>query len=117
MSIKRHPHPRGHWISNAVEYGDTVYLSGLVAEDPNADLAEQTAQTLARIDRALADCGTDKSKLLQVQFWITDIRRFAEMNAVWEAWVAPGTAPARACVEARLGNPLYKIEIMAIAAK
>jgi len=117
MSIKRHPHPRGAWISSAVEHNDTVYLCGFVAEDPKADVATQTRQVLERIDKALAACGTDKSKLLQAQIWVSDIRTFGEMNAVWEAWVAPGTAPTRACVEARLGNPLYKVEIMAIAAK
>ena len=117
MSIKRHPHPRGHCISHAVETDQMVFLAGLVGDDPAADVATQTRQILAKIDRLLADCGTDKGKLLSAQLWITDIRQFGEMNKEWEAWVEPGTAPARACVEARLGNPLYKVEIMVTAAK
>jgi len=38
------------------------------------------------------------------------------MNAVWEAWIVPGSPPARATVEARLASPNYKVEISVIAA-
>jgi enamine deaminase RidA (YjgF/YER057c/UK114 family) len=38
------------------------------------------------------------------------------MNAVWDAWVSPGSTPARATVEARLANPKYLVEIMVVAA-
>ena len=41
---------------------------------------------------------------------------FAEMNSVWDAWVAKGHAPARATVEAKLANPKYRIEIQVVAA-
>jgi enamine deaminase RidA (YjgF/YER057c/UK114 family) len=39
------------------------------------------------------------------------------MNEVWDAWVAPGSTPARATVEAKLANPALKVEIMVQAAK
>ena len=39
---------------------------------------------------------------------------FAEMNAVWDAWVSPGNTPARATVEAKLAAPDYKVEIMVV---
>jgi enamine deaminase RidA (YjgF/YER057c/UK114 family) len=42
---------------------------------------------------------------------------FAEMNAVWDAWLSPGNAPARATVEAKLAAPDYKVEIMVVAAR
>ena len=42
---------------------------------------------------------------------------FAEMNAVWDAWVSPGNTPARATVEAKLAALDYKVEIMVVAAK
>jgi enamine deaminase RidA (YjgF/YER057c/UK114 family) len=38
------------------------------------------------------------------------------MNAVWDAWVAPSQAPARATVQARLNDPKMKVEIMVVAA-
>jgi enamine deaminase RidA (YjgF/YER057c/UK114 family) len=65
----------------------------------------------------LAKAGTDKTKILSVSIWLTDIKTFAEMNAVWDAWVAPGHTPARATVEAKLAAPQYQVEIACIAAK
>ena len=41
----------------------------------------------------------------------------AEMDAAWQAWVDPDNKPARACVEARLGTPEIRVEIMVTAAR
>ncbi|MEQ9638381.1 MAG: RidA family protein [Alphaproteobacteria bacterium] len=115
MSIKRHKvSPR---MSQAVEHGDTVYLAGQVADDPSADVTGQTEQILAKIDALLAAAGTDKSKALSATIWLTDMRFFADMNKVWDAWVAPDNAPARACVGAPLAAPPFLVEIGLIAAK
>ena len=106
----------GTRMSQAVVHGDTVYLAGQVADDTSADVAGQTEQIVAKIDARLAEAGSDKSKLLSATLWITDMAHFAEMNTVWDAWVSPGNTPARACVEAPLAAPPYKVEIMVIAA-
>ena len=42
---------------------------------------------------------------------------FADMNKIWDAWVVPGHTPARACVEAKLASPQWKVEIAVIAAR
>lgn len=107
----------GPRMSKAVVYGDTVYLAGIVADDNKADITGQTQQVLKEIDRLLALAGTDKSKLLRANIWITDMKNFAAMNAVWDAWVSQGNTPARATVEAGLATPDYKVEIMVVAAK
>jgi enamine deaminase RidA (YjgF/YER057c/UK114 family) len=105
-------------MSKVVVHGDTVYLAGIVAENAKGkSMTEQTRDILSQIDGFLAKAGTDKSKLLSANIWITDMANFAEMNAVWDAWVAPGNTPARATVEARLAAPDYKVEIMVVAAK
>ena len=65
----------------------------------------------------LKKAGTDKSKLLTTTIYITDMKTFPEMNAVWDAWVSPGNTPARATVEAKLAGPQYHVEIMVVAAK
>ncbi|HET6519610.1 MAG TPA: RidA family protein, partial [Geminicoccaceae bacterium] len=65
----------------------------------------------------LAEAGTDKGKLLSATVWLSDIKTFNEMNGVWDAWVAPGNPPARACVEAKLAQPQYRVEIGVIAAR
>jgi enamine deaminase RidA (YjgF/YER057c/UK114 family) len=114
MSIKRlHVGPR---MSEAVVHNGTIYLAGQVADDPSRDTADQTRQILATIDRLLAECGSDKTKILSAQIFLADIAEFAEMNAVWDAWVPAGHTPARATVEARLAEPKYRVEIKVVAA-
>lgn len=115
MTITRHqPTPI---LSNAVEHGNTVYLAGIVADDPSADVKGQTQQILARIDSLLATCGTDKTKLLSAQIWLTDIGNRPAMNEAWSSWVDPANLPVRACVEAKLADPRLLVEIMVVAAK
>jgi enamine deaminase RidA (YjgF/YER057c/UK114 family) len=107
-------------MSQIVEYplaGSAVVLAGLVADDPAGTIGQQTADVLAKIDRLLAEAGTDKTHLTHVYVWLPDIADFAAMNAVYDAWVAPGHQPARACVEARLADPRLKVEIQAFAVK
>lgn len=116
MSIERKE--VGARMSQIVMHGDTVYLAGTVARaNKGKSVTEQTKEIVATIDNYLAQAGTDKSKLLSANIWITDMGKFAEMNAVWDAWVSPGNTPARACVEAKLAAPDYYVEIMVTAAK
>jgi enamine deaminase RidA (YjgF/YER057c/UK114 family) len=115
MTISRHD--QSAILSQAVQYGDTVYLAGIVAKDLNKDVKGQTKEILDDIDRLLAKCGSSKSKVLQCHIWVTDIRNRAPMNEVWTAWVDPKNLPARACVEAKLADPKALVEIMCIAAK
>ena len=116
MKIERHDVAAR--MSKAVVHGDTVYLAGIVADAPKGkSMTEQTRSILAQIDGFLAQAGTDKSKLLSANIWITDMAKFGEMNAVWDAWVSPGNTPARATVEAKLAAPEYLVEIMVVAAK
>ena len=116
MSVQRiDTNPR---MSKVVVHGDTVYLAGLIADKTlGQSLAEQTREILSLIDGFLAKAGTDKSKLLTATIWLSDIRTVDEMNKVWDAWVVPGQAPARACIEALLQGPDKKIEIQVTAAK
>jgi enamine deaminase RidA (YjgF/YER057c/UK114 family) len=116
MTIQRHD--IGPRMSKAVVHGNTVYLAGIVADNPKGkNTGEQTKDILRQIDGFLVKAGTDKSKLLSTNIWITDMANFGEMNAAWDAWVAPDNTPARATVEAKLASPDYKVEIMVVAAK
>jgi enamine deaminase RidA (YjgF/YER057c/UK114 family) len=108
----------GPRLSRVVVHGDTVYLAGLTADkSAGQSVAAQTQEILGNIDALLAKAGTDKSKLLQATIWLQDIRTVDEMNKVWDAWVPAGTAPARACIEARLQSPAKMVEIRVTAAK
>jgi enamine deaminase RidA (YjgF/YER057c/UK114 family) len=99
----------------AVHHG-TVYLAGQVPDDPTKDIAGQTAEVLASIDKLLAEAGTDKSRLLMVQIYLTDLADFPGMNAVWDDWVIKGQTPPRATVQAQLARPEWRIEVVATAA-
>lgn len=114
MTITRYE--TGPRMSQAVAHGDTIYLAGQVGT-PDAPVADQTRQVLVAIDRLLAQAGSDKTKILSATVWLADMADYAAMNAVWDAWVAPGHAPARATGESRLAAPGYKVEIIVIAAK
>ncbi|MGO4570750.1 RidA family protein [Microvirga sp. 2TAF3] len=108
----------GQRMSGAVVHGNTVYLAGQVADkSAGQSVAEQTKEILSIIDGLLEQAGTDKSKLLMVNIWLTDMSTFQEMNGVWDAWVSQGNTPARATVEAKLAAPQFKVEIAVIAAK
>ena len=115
MSITRHD--QSSILSQAVVYGDTVYLAGVVAKNLENDVKGQTKEVLDEVDRLLAKCGSNKSKVLSAQIWVTDIRNRAPMNEVWTAWVDKSNMPARACVEAKLADAKALVEIMVIAAK
>ncbi|MET0337987.1 MAG: RidA family protein [Caulobacter sp.] len=114
MSITRlHSGPR---MSQAVIHGDTVYLAGQVGA-PGKSVTEQTQAILSQIDALLAETGSAKSKVLSATIWLADMSDFAEMNAVWDAWVGGQDAPARATGEAKLATPDYKVEIIIVAAR
>jgi enamine deaminase RidA (YjgF/YER057c/UK114 family) len=116
MTIARfHAGPR---MSQAVVHGGTVYLAGQVADQAKGkSVSQQTREILAKIEALLAEAGSDKARILSATVYLADIATFAEMNAVWDAWVASGHAPARATVEARLAAPEYTVEIACIAAR
>ncbi|HEY2862453.1 MAG TPA: RidA family protein [Casimicrobiaceae bacterium] len=115
MTIQRHH--VGKRLADMVVHGATIYLAGQVADDLNTDIATQARQVLARIDRLLAEVGSNKSRVLSATIYLPDMADFAAMNAVWEAWIVPGQAPARATVQAELAVSGYRIEIQIIAAK
>ena len=103
--------------SEAAVFNGVVYLAGMVPERGDTDIAGQTADVLAQIEQRLKEAGSDKSRILRAQIYLTDIREIGAMNAVWDAWVVPGTAPPRATVQAALADPAWKIEIVMTAAQ
>lgn len=115
MDIKRlKTNPR---MSQVVVYGGLLTTAGQVAKlTAGASVAEQAQEILSEIEALLVAGGSDKSKLLTAQIWLSDINDFSEFNTVWDAWVSPGASPTRACVESRLVVPALKVEIAVTAA-
>lgn len=103
--------------SEAAVFNGVVYLAGMVPECEATDIRSQTADVLAQVERRLQEAGSDKSRILRTQIYLSDIREIGAMNEVWDAWVVPGTAPPRATVQAALADPAWKIEIVVTAAQ
>lgn len=106
----------GPRLSEMAIHNGTVYLAGQIPEDASQDIRGQTRQVLAAVDALLARAGTDKTRILMAQIFIADMADFDGMNAAWDAWVAAGHAPPRATVQARLGKPEWRIEMVVTAA-
>ena len=103
-------------MSRIVIHNDTVYLCGQVCADASKDITEQTQTMLDKVDALLEQAGSDREHMLSATVYVRDMKDFAAMNAVWDAWVPEGHAPARACVEARMARPELLVEISVIAA-
>ena len=89
MSIERIG--AGPRMAQAVVHGDTIYCAGAVADKmAGASVADQTREILGILDGVLAKAGSDKTKILSATIWLTDIKTFAEMNSVWDAWGGQG---------------------------
>ena len=114
VSIKRYE--VGSLLSGAATHGNIVYLAGLAADDLSQDIRGQTRQTLANIDRVLAHAGSDKSKLLRVEIWLSQMKNYDAMNAIYQSWLDSENVPARVCVESRLWDNAAEVEIMVTAA-
>lgn len=106
----------GPRVSEMAVHNGTVYLAGQVPDDATQDIRGQATQVLAMVDRLLAEAGSDKSRILIAQIFLTDINDIAAMNEVWDAWIPAGHTPPRATVQAALANPAWKIEIVVTAA-
>lgn len=101
-------------MSQLVRHNNTLYLAGQVGEGES--VAAQTRDCLDKVDALLEKGGSSRDRILQAVIWLDSMEDFAEMNSVWDTWVPEGSAPARACGEAKLALPKFKVEIIVIAA-
>lgn len=104
-------------MSRIVIHNDVVYLCGQVADSDQDPIGIQTETMLAKVDALLEQAGSGREQILSATVYLRDIKDFDAMNAVWDAWVPEGHAPARACVEARLAKPGFLVEVSVIAAR
>jgi enamine deaminase RidA (YjgF/YER057c/UK114 family) len=106
----------GKRLSEIAIHNGTVYLAGQIAENTSQDIVGQTREVLGYVDRLLGEAGSDKTRILSCQIYISDMANFPGMNEVWDGWVVPGHTPPRATVEAKLANPACLVEIVIVAA-
>lgn len=103
--------------SRVVIYNATIFLGGQTADDRSQDIRGQTRQALAKVDKLLAQAGSDKSRILTAQIWLKDIPRdFSGMNEVWDDWTAPNASPTRATAQCDMGASDVLVEFIITAA-
>ena len=114
MTVQRH-FVTSRYCEIAVS-GQLIHLAGQLADDTSQNITIQTEQTLANIDRLLAEVGSHKRHILSVMIFLKDIERdYAAMNTVWDAWLEAGHPPARTCVESKLYAPDVLVEMTVTA--
>jgi 2-iminobutanoate/2-iminopropanoate deaminase len=90
--------------SQAVVAGDFVYTAGMLGMDPSTgelvgqDVGKQTRQALTNIKSVLEAAGSSLDRTVKVGVFLTDIKNFSEMNAVYAEFF-PSDPPARTTVE------------------
>ena len=104
-------------MSRIVKHNGTIYLCGQVCADATQGIAEQTQTMLDKVDLLLTQAGSSREHMLSATIYIKNMADFSEMNAVWDAWVPEGHAPARACVEASMARDALLVEISVVAAE
>lgn len=106
----------GEMMSEATIFNNVVYLSGQVGENMEVGIEEQSKSTLTIIENLLKKSGSGKDKILRATIYLKNMSDYAAFNKVWGEWLPEGTAPARICVEAKLCNEIFLVEVSAIAA-
>ncbi len=106
----------GRRMSQIVTYGDLVWLAGQCGT-AHKSVGDQTTEALEKVENLLKSVGSDKTRILSTTIWLSDIAAYDEMNAVWDAWMPEGCAPARSCGESRLGGTGYDVEVICVAAR
>ena len=102
--------------SRAVVHGDLIFTVAVAPDPVTASMYEQSVKALARIDESLAQCGSDKSKILSAIVYIADMKLKNEMNRAWDEWVDRKNPPMRACLGVDL-EPPHIVEIVVTAVK
>lgn len=107
-------------FSPAIRVGDTVYLSGQVAQDPatgrliDADVTRQTEQILTNIEAVLQAAGLSVQDVVKVGVFLTDMGDFQAMNAVYaRRFKAPYPARTTVAVVALPLGALVEIDLLA----
>lgn len=113
MDIVRHGTTRRY--SDIVVFNRTAYIVEVPATT-DADVTTQMREITASLERLLAQAGSSTARILMATVYLRDMADYDAMNAVWDSWLPDGTAPSRACVQAGLAQPGWRVEVALTAA-
>jgi enamine deaminase RidA (YjgF/YER057c/UK114 family) len=101
-----------------VEHNGVLYFGGHAANDLSQGMADQTREVCAKLDKFLAELGSDKTKILAARIYLSDMSQKDEMNKAWLEWIPEDDLPSRATIGvASLGDPNRLIEVIITAAR
>ncbi|MBK9103375.1 MAG: RidA family protein [Saprospiraceae bacterium] len=114
------PAPIGPY-SQAIQAGDTLYISGQIAIEPatgeliTTSIEEETHQVLKNLGAILEASGMTYDHVVSCSVFIKDMELFGRINAVYTTYFGSGIPPARALVQVSDLPKHVNIEISAIA--
>ena len=85
-------------MHRVVKSGGLVFIGGTVADDMSLDMAGQAAGAFDKLEKHLVAAGSDKTKLLSVTIFVSDLSLKRPMNDAWKEWLLPEYMPARATI-------------------
>ena len=98
-------------------FGGLVWVAA-VSDATDPDVARQAADLFAKLERMLAEMGSDKSRIISATVYLADLSIKSAFDDAWVAWVGENHDdwPQRTCVGADLVKP-YLVEIKLLAAE
>ena len=108
-------------FSKVVQKGSTVYISGMVGRNDSDgtipfSAADQTKVLMNKLQSLLAAVNATLDNALKITIFVTDMRYFSEINAVYKTFFSEGQMPARSCVAVTaLPDADAKVEMEVIA--
>jgi enamine deaminase RidA (YjgF/YER057c/UK114 family) len=85
-------------MHRAVHHAGLVFIGGTACDDETLDMAGQAREVFAKLDRYLAEAGSDKTRMLSVTLYLTDLAQKPAMDAIWKEWLPASALPARVCI-------------------
>lgn len=109
--------------NQAVEINGMIYTAGQIPLDPKtgklveSSFADRVYQVMQNLEAILEAGGSDFSKVIKTNIYVTDLGQYAELNRIYAEFFPGDYAPARAAVEVA-GLPLgTDVEIEMVAYK
>lgn len=121
VQTQKAPAPIGPY-NQAILTGNTLYISGQICINPesgeleNADVRMETHRCMLNLQAILDAAGMDFTHVVKTTIFITDMKKFAEINDVYGKFFK-GDYPARETVEVSALPKFVNVEISMIAEK
>jgi len=120
--------------SHVREVGNVVFVAGQGCRDPKTnsycgleldangkiisyDIKKQTQGVLLNIERALQSIGLNRKNIVDINVFLTDMKDFEGMNAVWNEFFGPVNPPTRTTVAVAKLPGMNFVEMKTIAAR